>query len=461
MQKTIKDWQAPERYGGTERIRRCAESVTGEMTEMYRKQNPLMEKVVAQSNMMKAIGHVRQRKGAPGIDGMTVYTVEHHIRQYYQPLKRKLLDGTYRPQAVKTVNIPKPAGGTRKLGIPTARDRVIQQAVRQVIEPIIDPQFSNQSHGFRPNRSTHTALKQCVDYYERGYKVVVDCDLKQCFDTLNHDKLMYHFEQFISDKAIVTFIRKSLMSGSIDMNQHFIENDTGAPQGGVISPLLCNVYLNELDKTLSERGHRFVRYADDFMIFVRSKRAAERVMQSTTRYIEKYLKLTVNTEKSEVGSPTRLKFLSCLIMKTRGDCRFRPSPAAKQRFKRTLKHVTRRNRPGTFQEIVTQINQVTRGWINYFGQGFVKRYLKSLESWFHHRLRQLILKRWKQPKTIISQLQRYGLDLDSAKRIGFSRKKYWRLSKTPEMHIAINTEKLHRWGVLSLPALAENAYARY
>jgi len=426
---------------------------------MYRKQ--LMEKVVAQSNMTKAIRHVRKKKGAPGIDGMTVFEVEHHIVQYYAPLKEKLLNGTYKPQPVKRVDIPKSDGGTRQLGIPTARDRVIQQAIRQVIEPMIDPQFTAHSHGFRPGRSTHTALKQCVRYYEAGYKVVVDCDLKRCFDTLNHDKMMYHFEQFVPDKAICTFIRKSLKSGVIDMHQHFAETEAGAVQGGVISPLLCNIYLHELDKALMQRGHRFVRYADDFMIFVKSRRAAERVMKSITAFIETDLKLTVNAKKSSVGSPTRLKFLSCLIMKTRGGCRFRPTHAAKRKFKRTLKRLTNRNRSGTFTDIAKQINQVTRGWINYFGQGFVKTFVKEIEPWLHHRLRQLILKRWKTPRTIITYLKRYGLDTDSAKRIGFSRKKHWRLSKTPEMHIAINTEKLHKWGVVSLPTLAENAYARY
>lgn len=420
-----------------------------------------MEQVVAQSNMIKAIRHVRKKKGAPGIDGMTVDEVEHHIVKYYVPLKEKLLKGTYQPQPARRVDIPKPDGGTRQLGIPTVRDRVIQQAIRQVIEPMIDPQFSVHSHGFRPGRSTHTALKQCAGYYEAGYKVAVDCDLKRCFDTLNHDKMMYHFEQYVPDKAICTFIRKSLRSGVIDMHQHFAETATGAAQGGVISPLMCNIYLNELDKELMKRGHRFVRYADDFVIFTKSRRAAERVMASITRFIETDLKLTVNTEKSHVGSPTRLKFLSCLIMKTRGGCRFRPTQEAKRKFKRTLKYITRRSRAGTFQEIAKKINEVTRGWINYFGQGFVKAFLKEIEPWLHHRLRQLILKRWGRPQTIIKNLRRYGLSTDSAKRIGFSRKKYWRLSKTSEMHVAINTNKLRRWGVLSLPALAEKAYARY
>lgn len=420
-----------------------------------------MEKVVRQDNLTEAIQKVRRNNGAPGVDGMTVTEVAAHIVKYYVPIKKKLLNGTYKPQPVKRKEIAKEDGGVRRLGIPTVRDRVIQQAIRQVIEPRIDPYFVPNSHGFRPDHSTHTALKQCAAYYEAGYKVAVDCDLKQCFDTLNHDKLMYHFEQFVPDKAIQTFIRKSLRSGVIDLSQTFIDSRTGAPQGGVISPLLSNIYLHELDKELLERGHRFVRYADDFVIFVKSRRAGERVMASISRYIERDLKLKVNTGKSAVGSPTRLKFLSCLITKVNGDCRFRPTPEAKRKFKATLKRLTKRNRASTFEAIVRRINQVTRGWINYFGQGFVKSFLKALEPWLRRRIRQLILKRWKQPKTTITQLKRLGLDTDSAKRIGYSRKKYWRVSKSTEMHVAITNEKLRKWGLISLATLAESAYVRY
>ncbi|GEQ34470.1 group II intron reverse transcriptase/maturase [Marinilactibacillus psychrotolerans] len=431
------------------------------MTELYRQSPSLMELIVSKENLVTAAQAVRRNKGAAGIDGMTVWEVEEHIQKVYLPLRQKLLEGTYKPQPVKRVEIPKPNGDKRKLGIPCARDRVVQQAIKQVIEPIIDPFFLPQSHGFRPNKGTHSALKQCVSYYEEGYKVVVDCDLKQCFDTLNHDKLMYHLEQFIQDKAILKVIRKFLMSGVTDLSGEFVESKTGAPQGGVLSPLLSNVYLHELDKELEKRGHRFVRYADDFVIYVKSKRAGERVIKSVTRFVEKDLKLIVNTDKSKVGSPTRLKFLSCVIRKVNGTCRFIPTKEAKKTFKATLKRLTSRKRPGTFKTIIKEINQVTRGWIGYFGLGFIKTFVKKIEQWLHHRIRQLILKRWKKSQTKITKLFKYGLDIDSARRIGYSRKKYWRLSNTPEVHRALTTKRLYQWGLVPLSSLVESTYARY
>lgn len=431
------------------------------MIEMYRKTPSLMERVVTRENLEAAVKAVKRNKGAAGIDGMTVFEIEEHIQEFYIPLRNKLLDGSYKPQPVKRVEIPKPNGEERKLGIPCVRDRVIQQAIRQVIEPMIDPHFMENSHGFRPGKGTHSALKQCVNYYEQGYRVVVDCDLKQCFDTLNHDKLIYYLEQYIQNKILIKIIRKFLLAGVIDLSGEFVESKTGAPQGGVLSPLLSNVYLHELDKELTKRGHRFVRYADDFVIYVKTRRAGKRVMESITNYIEKDLKLIVNQEKSEVGSPTRLKFLSCLIRQVNGTYRFIPTKQAKQKFKNSLKRLTSRKRPGSFEEIVQQINRVTRGWINYFGLGFIKGFIKEIEGWLHHRLRQLILKRWKKPRTIIKKLKSYGLDPDSAKRIAFSRKKYWRLSKTPEVHWAITTKRLHQWGLVPLSELVESAYARY
>ncbi|MDK3885697.1 reverse transcriptase domain-containing protein [Staphylococcus pseudintermedius] len=243
----------------------------------------------------------------------------------------------------------------------------------------------------------------------------------------------------------------------MDLSGEVAERKIGAPQGGVISPLLCNIYLHELDKELEKRGHRFVRYADDFVIFVRTKRAGERVMTSVTKFIEKQLKLVVNEEKSKVGAVTRLKFLSCLITKVNGVCRFRPTTEAKRNLIRTLRKITKRNRPGTFKDIITEINQVTRGWINYFGRGFIE----TTQSWLNRRFRQLILKRWKRVRTKYKMLRQYALDHRSAMKIAQSRKKYWRLSNTHEVHRALTTKQLYKWGLIPLAQLAELAYARY
>lgn len=422
---------------------------------------PIMLKVVERDNLRRACDRVRRNGGSPGVDGMTVEEVESHIFHYYVPLCKKLFEGTDRPQPVKRVEIPKPNGGVRKLGIPVVRDRVIQQAIKQVIEPTIDGTFSPYSYGFRPKRDAHQARKQCAKYYEAGYRYVVDCDLKQYFDTINHDKMMSLLKQHIVDKSILRLINRFLQAGVIELNGSFQRTEKGAPQGGVLSPLLSNIYLHELDKELAKRGHRFVRYADDFVIFTKSKRAGERVLQSVTQFLSKELKLVVNTEKSKVGSPYRLKFLSCLIIKANGECRYRPTKEAVKQFKAKLKQVTSRKSPKTFQQLVRKINQIARGWIQYHGKGYIKGVIRAIESWLHRRIRQLILKRWKRPRTKIRELTRRGLTLDEAKRIAYSRKKYWRLSRTWEVHHAIPTEKLYQWGILNMTQLAEQVYLNY
>lgn len=330
-----------------------------------------------------------------------------------------------------------------------------------MIEPLIDPTFHPNNHGYRPERSNHSALKQCADYYEAGYYYVVDCDLTRCFDTLNHDKLMYYLGKHIQDKAVLTFIRRSLLSGVIDLSCEYLASETDAPQGGVLSPLLSNIYLHELDKELDKRGHKFVRYADDFVIYVKSKRAGERVMKSVTQFIEKDHKLIVNQDKSKVGSPTRLKFLGCPIHRAKGVCRFKPAFQAKQRFKVKLHLATKRSRSGNFETIIKEVNAICRGWINYYGICHMKKFISEIQSRLHHRLRQLILKRWKKSRTKITRLKRLGLDEDCAKRIAFSRKKYWRLSCTPKVHRAITTRKLRKWGLMSLITYGESAYSNY
>ncbi|SFE51694.1 group II intron reverse transcriptase/maturase [Alteribacillus iranensis] len=277
----------------------------------------LIDKVIAGKNLWSAYKKVRKNKGAPGIDGITVYQLKRHMETYYQPLKKKLKEGTYQPQPVKRVAIPKPDGAKRYLGIPCVLDRVVQQAILQVIEPIIDPHFSQKSFGFRKGRNAHQAIKLAEQYYEDGYKVAVDCDLKSYFDTIHHQRVRAYLEEFILDKTVLKLIWKFLRSGILDKDI-YIETTEGAPQGGPLSPILANVYLNKLDRELEQRGHRFIRYADDFVIYVKSSRAGERVMQSVTKFIEKDLRLIINQKKSKVCGATSAIFLGFNIQNHMG-----------------------------------------------------------------------------------------------------------------------------------------------
>lgn len=277
----------------------------------------LINKVIADDNLWRAYKKVKANKGAPGVDGITVYELESHMRKYYQALKQKLKDGTYKPQPVRRVPIPKPDGSKRYLGIPSVVDRVVQQAILQVINPIIDPHFSNNSFGYRAGRDAHQAVKRAEQYYQEGYKVAVDCDLKSYFDTIHHQRLRAYLEEFISDKIVLKLIWKFLRSGILDKDI-YVETTEGAPQGGPLSPILANVYLNKLDRELEKRGHRFIRYADDFVVYVKSKRAGERVMASITKYIEEDLQLTINQKKSKICGATSATFLGFNIQKLLG-----------------------------------------------------------------------------------------------------------------------------------------------
>lgn len=277
----------------------------------------LIEKVISDNNLWTAYEKVYANKGVPGVDGLTVYELKSHMTKHYEPLKRKLRDGTYQPQPVKRVAIPKPDGSKRYLGIPSVLDRVVQQAILQVIDPIIDPHFSDNSFGFRKGRNAHQAIEKAKEYYRDGYRVVVDCDLKSYFDTIHHQRMRAYLEYFISDKIVLKLIWKFLRSGILDKDI-YIETTKGTPQGGPLSPLLANIYLNMLDRELERRGHRFIRYADDFVIYVKSKRAGERVMESITKFLERDLGLTINQKKSKVCGATSATFLGFNIQNLMG-----------------------------------------------------------------------------------------------------------------------------------------------
>lgn len=406
----------------------------------------LMEQVVAPQNLWKAIQKVKANHGAPGIDGITVDELEDQVQCYYRPLIRKLRAGTYKPQPVKRIYIPKPDGTQRKLGIPRVLDRMVQQAIYQVLMPMLDRHFSEYSYGFRPHRSAQMAICQSERYWNEGDRVAVICDLKSYFDTINHQRLMAYLEHFVSDRILLKLIWRFLHAG---LMENGVRSDTkeGAPQGGNLSPLLANLYLDQLDKELERRGHRFVRYADDFRIYVKSRRAGERVLTSITRYLEGKLKLTVNRKKSAVGSPMRHAFLSFQLYRTRKQTACFPSREAKQRLIRKLKRITRRNRPGRFAEVVKAVNQAVIGWINYFAIGSMKGFLQRTRQWLNHRLRQLIWKRWKKVRTRYRWLRKLGIDHDESLKLAASRKGYWHLTRSETMHRAVPNKTLTRWGL--------------
>lgn len=325
----------------------------------------LLERIVDKRNFFEAYKKVVANKGSHGIDGMRVDELLPYLQENYETLKANLLSGRYKPQPVRREEIPKPNGGVRPLGIPTVIDRLIQQAINQIINPIFDIEFSNNSYGFRPGRSAHMALKQAQRYINDGYKYVVDMDLEKFFDNVNHDLLMSLVSRKIEDKRVLKLIRKYLKSG-IMLKGMLVKSEDGAPQGGPLSPLLSNILLDELDKELENRGHRFCRYADDCNIYVKSMRAGERVLKSITKFLEQKLKLKVNAKKSAVSSPTKRKFLGYSFYYGKGGIKFRVHDKSYERLKEKIKKITNRNTSMNFDYRIKKLNEVIVGWINYF-----------------------------------------------------------------------------------------------
>lgn len=420
----------------------------------------LFEKVLSRNNLNLAYLQVVRNKGAAGVDGMTYDQLLQHLKEHRKELLMKLRNGTYRPQPVLRVEIPKPDGGVRKLGIPTVIDRMIQQAINQVLQPIFEPTFSDNSFGFRPKRSAHQAIIRAKSYYEQGYKYVVDIDMKAYFDTVNHDKLMYYIEDKVQDKRILRLIRQYLKSG-IMVNGLFEASEEGTPQGGNLSPLLSNIYLNEFDKLLTTRGHMFVRYADDCNIYVKSRRAGYRVMESSINFLEGELKLTVNREKSAVGSPLKRKFLGCCLLATRNGVKIRPHQKAKSTVKQKLKKVTKRNRGKSIEVLFEQIKQLMTGWINYYGIGEMKSFMNDLNGWLKRRIRQYIWKQWKKPLTKYRNLIRLGIEEQKAYEWANTRKGYWRISSSHILHRALTDRKLVQLGYMDISVKYQFVHSNY
>lgn len=456
-QTTSKDGYPPENRMESEgKVEAC--SISHGEAERRDGVNNLMNKVVNRSNLNRAYEKVKANKGSAGVDGMTVYELYPYLTLHGEELIEHIKEGSYEPQPVRRVEIPKSDGSKRKLGVPTVLDRLVQQAILQVMEKIIDPTFSDCSFGFRPGRSTHDAMKCAKGYYEEGYRTVVDMDMKQYFDTVNHDRLMACVGKHIKDKTVLHLIRKFLRSG-VSINGKIYPTEIGTPQGGNLSPILSNIYLHQLDKELERRGHKFVRYADDCNIYVKSRKAGERVMRSVTAFLEKKLKLTVNREKSKVGTPTKRKFLGFCLHTTKQDVGFRPHRKAKKNFEKELRQATRRNRGGDIRDVIKEINEITTGWINYYGISYMKGYIRHIDQWIRRRIRQIIWKRWKNIKTRYKSLRKLKVSKRKAWEWANTRKGYWHIASSHILHTAITNKILEEIGLKNLNQLLEKSHS--
>lgn len=395
----------------------------------------LMEDVCGRENCKQALARIKANKGSAGVDGMTVQQLPGHLKQHWPAIREQLLSGTYVPQPVKRVEILKPDGGVRKLGIPTVLDRFIQQAVMQVLQRKWDGMFSDHSYGFRPGRSAHQAVAAAQQYIAAGYRWVVDLDLEKFFDQVNHDKLMAKLAERASDKRLLKLVRAFLRAGVME-NGLVSPVDEGTPQGGPLSPLLSNLVLDELDRELERRGLRFARYADDSNIYVRSRRVGERVMESVTRFIAEKLKLKVNQQKSAVARPWKRKFLG-FSFTSAGIPKRRIAPKAAGRFKERVRELTCRTRGVSTERMAEELVRYLRGWIGYFGKCETPSVLEGLEQWFRRRLRSAIWKQWKRGSVRFAELRKRAVGKDLAAKTAGSAHGPWRLADSPALHIAL------------------------
>ena len=416
----------------------------------------LLERILEKDNLNEAYKRVRKNDGSHGVDKMKVKELLPYLQQHGATLMESIKGGNYKPQPVRRVEISKADGGVRLLGIPTVVDRMVQQAISQVLTPIFEKEFCNHSYGFRPKRNAHQAIKQAEAYINEGYKTVVDIDLEKFFDRVNHDKLMYLLSKRVEDKRLLKLIRAYLESG-VMIGGLFSPSDEGTPQGGPLSPLLSNVMLHELDKELEKRGHRFCRYADDCNIYVKSKKSGDRVMTSIGKYIEEKLKLKVNRTKSAVGSPTRRKFLGFSFYFAKGGVKVCTHRKSLERIKAKVRTYTKRSNGWSIEERIDSLSSLIGGWVNYFKIADMRTHCQKLDEWMRRRLRMCIWKQWKKIGCRHYNLIRLGIENSKAWEYANTRKGYWHTSNSPILAKSLTNAYFKDLGLLSFTEVYNKA----
>ncbi len=405
----------------------------------------LLELILAPTNLNTAYKQVKSNKGSGGVDGMGVDEIVDYLLYNEEALLTSIANGTYKPNPVRRVEIPKEGGKKRQLGIPTVVDRVIQQSIAQILSPIYEPLFSNSSYGFRPKRSAHDALKQCQEYISNGYKYTVDMDLEKYFDTVSHSKLIEVLSNTIKDGRVISLIHRYMNAGVIEKGK-FVDTKIGVPQGGPLSPLLSNIMLNELDKELEHRGHKYVRYADDCMILCKSKRAAQRTLDHIIPFIEGKLYLKVNKEKTVVAHVKDVKFLGYGFYIYNGKGLLRVHPKSIIKMTEKVKLLTCRSNGWGNERRKLALRQYITGWVNYFKLANMKSLLNEIDKWYRRRLRMIIWKQWKRIKTRFHNLMKLGISRFKSMMFSNTRKGYWRTAKSPILQTSITNESLHKTG---------------